>query len=142
MDDIVIDESSSDSSALNCPPPMPTQKRQNLICSNCNTTITTLWRRNNNGEPVCKKRKPRNGTLSKREKKAQQVANLFEQTQQQLNEFNFNDIKFKQEQQQHYYPSYYVNTTIGEMNIEKQIKQEGGGVPTSIKVVSLEEENN
>nr|CAD2158246.1 unnamed protein product [Meloidogyne enterolobii] len=167
MDDIVIDESSSDSSALNCPPPMPTQKRQNLICSNCNTTITTLWRRNNNGEPVCnacglyyklhhiarpltmkketvqtRKRKPRNGTLSKREKKAQQVANLFEQTQQQLNEFNFNDIKFKQEQQQHYYPSYYVNTTIGEMNIEKQIKQEGGGVPTSIKVVSLEEENN
>ncbi|CAK5128369.1 unnamed protein product [Meloidogyne enterolobii] len=54
MDDIsVMDESSSDSSALNCPPPMPTQKRQNLICSNCNTTITTLWRRNHNGEPVC-----------------------------------------------------------------------------------------
>ena len=23
------------------------------MCANCNTTTTTLWRRNNNGDPVC-----------------------------------------------------------------------------------------
>eukprot|EP00096_Caligus_rogercresseyi_P003953 TRINITY_DN1796_c0_g1_i1.p1 TRINITY_DN1796_c0_g1~~TRINITY_DN1796_c0_g1_i1.p1 ORF type:complete len:331 (-),score=80.51 TRINITY_DN1796_c0_g1_i1:290-1282(-) len=30
-----------------------TPKREGTICSNCKTTNTTLWRRNNNGEPVC-----------------------------------------------------------------------------------------
>lgn len=29
------------------------QRRQGLVCANCNTTTTTLWRRNNDGEPVC-----------------------------------------------------------------------------------------
>jgi len=31
----------------------PTSKRAGLSCSNCSTTQTTLWRRNNHGEPVC-----------------------------------------------------------------------------------------
>ncbi|GMT33472.1 hypothetical protein PFISCL1PPCAC_24769, partial [Pristionchus fissidentatus] len=29
------------------------QRRQGLICSNCNGTNTTLWRRNAEGDPVC-----------------------------------------------------------------------------------------
>uniref|UniRef100_A0A914CCE7 GATA-type domain-containing protein n=2 Tax=Acrobeloides nanus TaxID=290746 RepID=A0A914CCE7_9BILA len=33
--------------------PQTTQRRQGLICSNCNGSSTTLWRRNHNGEPVC-----------------------------------------------------------------------------------------
>lgn len=32
---------------------MPNNRRVGLSCSNCSTTTTTLWRRNNNGEPVC-----------------------------------------------------------------------------------------
>lgn len=28
-------------------------RRSNLTCSNCNTSTTTLWRRNAQGEPVC-----------------------------------------------------------------------------------------
>ena len=32
---------------------MPNNRRAGLSCSNCSTTTTTLWRRNNNGEPVC-----------------------------------------------------------------------------------------
>lgn len=28
-------------------------RRVGLCCSNCGTTTTTLWRRNNEGEPVC-----------------------------------------------------------------------------------------
>ncbi|KAL7638244.1 UNVERIFIED_CONTAM: hypothetical protein RMT77_010808 [Armadillidium vulgare] len=28
-------------------------RRMGLICSNCGTTTTTLWRRNNEGDPVC-----------------------------------------------------------------------------------------
>ena len=28
-------------------------KRTGLQCANCNTNTTTLWRRNNQGEPVC-----------------------------------------------------------------------------------------
>ncbi|XP_047739814.1 GATA-binding factor 6-B [Hyalella azteca] len=28
-------------------------RRLGLMCSNCGTTTTTLWRRNNDGEPVC-----------------------------------------------------------------------------------------
>uniref|UniRef100_A0A1I8C054 GATA-type domain-containing protein n=1 Tax=Meloidogyne hapla TaxID=6305 RepID=A0A1I8C054_MELHA len=136
--DINVDESSSDSSALNCPPPIPTQKRQNLVCSNCKGSSTTLWRRDQNGQPVCKKRKPRSGTLSKREKKAQQNVvsiNISEHQNQPQNEPNFNNIKYKQQQQQ-YYPSFYVNTTMGEINMvreQQQIKQEErGGVTTSI----------
>uniref|UniRef100_A0A1I7U0X8 GATA-type domain-containing protein n=1 Tax=Caenorhabditis tropicalis TaxID=1561998 RepID=A0A1I7U0X8_9PELO len=30
-----------------------TQRRQGLVCSNCNGTNTTLWRRNAEGDPVC-----------------------------------------------------------------------------------------
>lgn len=30
------------------------QRRQGLVCSNCGGTNTTLWRRNAEGEPVCK----------------------------------------------------------------------------------------
>uniref|UniRef100_A0A0N5BL17 GATA-type domain-containing protein n=1 Tax=Strongyloides papillosus TaxID=174720 RepID=A0A0N5BL17_STREA len=30
-----------------------TQKRTGIVCVNCNTNNTTLWRRNGNGEPVC-----------------------------------------------------------------------------------------
>ncbi|CAI5455677.1 unnamed protein product [Caenorhabditis angaria] len=30
-----------------------TNRRQGLVCSNCNGTNTTLWRRNAEGEPVC-----------------------------------------------------------------------------------------
>ena len=30
-----------------------TNKREGTICANCRTSNTTLWRRNNNGEPVC-----------------------------------------------------------------------------------------
>ncbi|CAG5127070.1 unnamed protein product, partial [Candidula unifasciata] len=29
------------------------QRRMGLCCANCNTTTTTLWRRNGEGEPVC-----------------------------------------------------------------------------------------
>ncbi|PAV83439.1 hypothetical protein WR25_08678 isoform C [Diploscapter pachys] len=29
------------------------QRRQGLVCSNCNGTNTTLWRRNSEGDPVC-----------------------------------------------------------------------------------------
>uniref|UniRef100_A0A1I8ISJ0 GATA-binding factor C n=1 Tax=Macrostomum lignano TaxID=282301 RepID=A0A1I8ISJ0_9PLAT len=32
---------------------LTTTRRVGIICSNCNTTSTTLWRRNGNGEPVC-----------------------------------------------------------------------------------------
>jgi len=32
---------------------VPNNRRQGLSCSNCQTTTTTLWRRNNQGEPVC-----------------------------------------------------------------------------------------
>jgi hypothetical protein len=28
-------------------------RRTGVSCANCNTNTTTLWRRNNNGEPVC-----------------------------------------------------------------------------------------
>ncbi|ETN75137.1 GATA zinc finger [Necator americanus] len=31
------------------------QRRQGLVCSNCGGTNTTLWRRNADGEPVCKR---------------------------------------------------------------------------------------
>ena len=30
-----------------------TSRREGTICSNCKTSTTTLWRRNNSGEPVC-----------------------------------------------------------------------------------------
>uniref|UniRef100_A0A915E1M7 GATA-type domain-containing protein n=1 Tax=Ditylenchus dipsaci TaxID=166011 RepID=A0A915E1M7_9BILA len=30
-----------------------TQKRTGVVCVNCKTTVTTLWRRNNSQEPVC-----------------------------------------------------------------------------------------
>lgn len=30
------------------------QRRQNMICSNCNSSNTPYWRRSHNGEPVCK----------------------------------------------------------------------------------------
>ncbi|RWS14909.1 transcription factor GATA-5-like protein [Dinothrombium tinctorium] len=32
---------------------IPNNRRAGLSCSNCHTTTTTLWRRNNQGEPVC-----------------------------------------------------------------------------------------
>ena len=32
---------------------MPNNRRVGLQCSNCSTNTTTLWRRNNQGEPVC-----------------------------------------------------------------------------------------
>lgn len=28
-------------------------RRVGVTCANCRTSNTTLWRRNNNGEPVC-----------------------------------------------------------------------------------------
>ena len=28
-------------------------RRAGTTCANCKTTMTTLWRRNHNGEPVC-----------------------------------------------------------------------------------------
>ena len=31
----------------------PAARRYGLACTNCGTTNTTLWRRNNEGEPVC-----------------------------------------------------------------------------------------
>ncbi|XP_055636003.1 GATA-binding factor 3-like isoform X2 [Toxorhynchites rutilus septentrionalis] len=33
--------------------PIPGNRRTGVICANCQTTTTTLWRRNNRGEPVC-----------------------------------------------------------------------------------------
>lgn len=30
-----------------------TNRRVGLVCSNCQTTTTTLWRRDNHGDPVC-----------------------------------------------------------------------------------------
>jgi len=32
---------------------LTTSRREGTICSNCKTSNTTLWRRNNSGEPVC-----------------------------------------------------------------------------------------
>uniref|UniRef100_A0A8C4RA91 GATA binding protein 2 n=1 Tax=Eptatretus burgeri TaxID=7764 RepID=A0A8C4RA91_EPTBU len=32
---------------------LSSSRRAGTVCANCQTTITTLWRRNNNGEPVC-----------------------------------------------------------------------------------------
>eukprot|EP00095_Tigriopus_kingsejongensis_P000702 maker-scaffold58_size443543-snap-gene-3.22 protein:Tk00702 transcript:maker-scaffold58_size443543-snap-gene-3.22-mRNA-1 annotation:"gata-binding factor 2-like isoform x2" len=32
---------------------MSTTKREGTVCANCKTTTTTLWRRNQHGEPVC-----------------------------------------------------------------------------------------
>merc|ERR1711978_628307 len=32
---------------------LTTSRREGTICANCKTTTTTLWRRNNSGEPVC-----------------------------------------------------------------------------------------
>lgn len=32
---------------------MSTTRRQGMTCSNCHTQTTTLWRRNNDGDPVC-----------------------------------------------------------------------------------------
>lgn len=32
---------------------MSTARRQGMSCSNCHTQTTTLWRRNNEGDPVC-----------------------------------------------------------------------------------------
>ncbi|XP_044728165.1 nitrogen regulatory protein areA-like [Chrysoperla carnea] len=34
-------------------PPAQGNRRTGVSCANCNTTNTTLWRRNNGGEPVC-----------------------------------------------------------------------------------------
>merc|ERR1719225_831482 len=31
----------------------PSSRRLGLCCTNCGTRTTTLWRRNNEGEPVC-----------------------------------------------------------------------------------------
>jgi hypothetical protein len=28
-------------------------KKQGIVCANCKTTVTTLWRRTKNGESVC-----------------------------------------------------------------------------------------
>ncbi|XP_063696699.1 uncharacterized protein LOC134827795 isoform X2 [Culicoides brevitarsis] len=33
--------------------PAAKSNRSNVTCANCSTNATTLWRRNNNGEPVC-----------------------------------------------------------------------------------------
>ncbi|XP_038121981.1 GATA-binding factor 2 isoform X2 [Culex quinquefasciatus] len=33
--------------------PVPGNRRTGVTCANCQTTTTTLWRRNNRGEPVC-----------------------------------------------------------------------------------------
>ncbi|KAF7633067.1 GATA-type domain-containing protein [Meloidogyne graminicola] len=132
MIDSALDESSSDSISMKCPPTIHTQKRQNLICSNCNGTATTLWRRNQNGEPVCnacglyyklhriprpltmvketvqtRKRKPRSMGINKKEKKTQQNINTTISEQ------------LKHEQQQ-LYSTYYVNSTI--MGMEENIK--------------------
>ncbi|KAK9685735.1 GATA zinc finger [Popillia japonica] len=35
------------------PMPEPGNRRCGVQCANCNTNTTTLWRRNNQGEPVC-----------------------------------------------------------------------------------------
>ncbi|KAI1305244.1 GATA-binding factor A [Halotydeus destructor] len=32
---------------------LASNRRQGMFCTNCHTTTTTLWRRNNDGEPVC-----------------------------------------------------------------------------------------
>ncbi|GLV41399.1 pannier [Carabus blaptoides fortunei] len=34
-------------------PPTNGNRRSGVVCANCNTSKTTLWRRNNHGEPVC-----------------------------------------------------------------------------------------
>ncbi|TRY72240.1 hypothetical protein TCAL_00218 [Tigriopus californicus] len=44
---------SSGARATRNPPPPSTNRRTGLTCANCNTTTTTLWRRNDQGEPVC-----------------------------------------------------------------------------------------
>ena len=35
------------------PPPQSAARRAGTSCANCQTTTTTLWRRNANGDPVC-----------------------------------------------------------------------------------------
>ncbi|XP_055305547.1 endothelial transcription factor GATA-2-like isoform X2 [Sitodiplosis mosellana] len=39
--------------AKNKPPVAQANRRSGVICANCKTSTTTLWRRNNHGEPVC-----------------------------------------------------------------------------------------
>lgn len=34
-------------------PPQSAARRAGTCCANCQTTTTTLWRRNGNGDPVC-----------------------------------------------------------------------------------------
>ena len=38
---------------LPCPAPQSAARRAGTCCANCQTTTTTLWRRNANGDPVC-----------------------------------------------------------------------------------------
>ncbi|CAJ0564860.1 unnamed protein product, partial [Mesorhabditis spiculigera] len=45
--------SKSASRAQKQKPATSSSRRQGLVCSNCNGTNTTLWRRNAEGEPVC-----------------------------------------------------------------------------------------
>ncbi|KAK6960226.1 transcription factor gaf1 [Biomphalaria glabrata] len=84
------------------------QRRMGLCCANCNTTTTTLWRRNGEGEPVCnacglyyklhqvnrplsmkkdgiqtRKRKPKSSGKSKGGSKEQQQQRIQQQRQQQ-----------------------------------------------------------
>lgn len=44
--------SSGTRATRNAPPPSA-NRRTGLVCANCSTTTTTLWRRNDQGEPVC-----------------------------------------------------------------------------------------
>ncbi|KAE9414516.1 hypothetical protein Angca_009994 [Angiostrongylus cantonensis] len=56
------------------------QRRQGLVCSNCGGTNTTLWRRNAEGEPVCKKRKAKSDSVSG-SKKRDRSSNYTQSTQ-------------------------------------------------------------
>ena len=38
---------------ISCPRFQSASRRVGLSCANCHTSTTTLWRRNNEGEPVC-----------------------------------------------------------------------------------------
>ncbi|CAL1542259.1 unnamed protein product [Lymnaea stagnalis] len=102
------------------------QRRMGLCCANCNTTTTTLWRRNGEGEPVCnacglyyklhqvnrplsmkkdgiqtRKRKPKSSGKTKSSSKDQQQQQRIPQQQHRQQQQQQQRQQQQQQQQQH-----------------------------------------
>ncbi|CAF4305137.1 unnamed protein product, partial [Rotaria sordida] len=50
---IKTNDSNKPTSATNNKQNVSNSRRSGLQCANCQTQTTTLWRRNNDGDPVC-----------------------------------------------------------------------------------------